>query len=578
MIKYLLGFSTFILILSGCVSGLEPELSISKGELALNSSFPQAFFTLRNTGEVGSTLNWNVNVISGSPRITASPDEGRIVNIGSDTFEVRVDETGLAADETLRATLEITSDGGNEAFTVVYTNTSGPEPDTSDGYLCYPDGAATGAASTLNTSSTDLSSGDQDYVPGQLLVRYETEAPQSHAQSLSVREQTAQTRQAVQREYGFQVIETGSDTSLVSLPPGQDVESALTKLNADPRVAYAEPNYYLYPQKLTNDPLLGEQWNLLSFGVPQAWDIETGQNNITIAILDSGVDLSHEDLRSKLVQGCDFFNADNDPNPGSPRTTQDQTHGTHVAGIAAARGDNGIGVAGVAYTGVKLLPVKVFNDAGTVATSAVVARAIRWAAGLEVEGVARNPNPAKVVNLSLGDKAGERIRALDEAIRDAREAGAFVIVAAGNDTSDSGVAAGDKIFAPANAPDALAVGSVDADYERSTFSSYSTSGRTVNLMAPGGSGSNSCGLVRSTVSDEARDDTYGCQAGTSMAAPFVAGVAALLWSQHPDWSVDQVEQRLLDSTLRDASMNPSEYGAGVLCADRALGAATLCGF
>ena len=486
-----------------------------------------------------------------------------------------MDETGLAADETLRTTLEITSDGGNETFTVVYTNTSGPEPDISDGYLCYPDGAVMGAASTLNTSSTDLSSGDQDYVPGQLLVRYKTETPRSQVQPLAVREQTL----AVQRDYGFRVLEADGYSSLVSLAPGQSVEATLAKLNADPRVAYAEPNYYLYPQKLTDDPLLGEQWNLLSFGVPQAWDIETGRNNVTIAVLDSGVDLSHEDLRSKLVQGCDFFSADNDPNPGSPRTTPDQTHGTHVAGIAAARGDNGVGVAGVAYTGVKLLPVKVFNDSGTSATSAVVARAIRWAVGLEVEGVARNPNPARVINLSVGVKSkeeGGRIRALDEAIRDAREAGALVVVAAGNDPT--GVAEGDGIFAPATAPDALAVGSVDADYRRSAFSSYNTSGRTVDLMAPGGSGPNACAQVRSTVSNEARNDSYGCQMGTSMAAPFVAGVAALLWSQHPDWSVDQVEQRLLDSTLRDASMNPSEYGAGVLCADRALGAATLCGF
>ena len=577
MVKTLLGFFTLILILSACTSGLEPELSISRGELRLNSTFPQASLTLRNVGEVGSTLNWKVSVISGSPRISASPDEGRIVNIGSDSFDVRVDETGLAADETIRATLEISSNGGSETFNAVYTNTSGSEPDISDGYLCYPDEAPTGAASTLD-SSTNRSSvtNDQAYVPGQLLVRYKTDTSQPKVQPLTVHEQTIR---AVQRDYGLNVIETDAHTSLVSLPPGQSMEAALTKLNADPRVAYAEPNYYLYSQKLTNDPLLGEQWNLLSFGVPQAWDIETGRNNVTIAILDSGVDLSHEDLRGKLVQGCDFFSADNDPNPGSPGTTSFQTHGTHVAGIAAAKGDNSRGVAGVAYTGVKLLPVKVFNDAGTVANSAVVARAIRWAAGLEVEGVARNPNPAKVVNLSLGGKSNEeggRIRTLDEAIRDARAAGALVVVASGND--DTGVAKGDGIFAPANAPDALAVGAVNSDYRRSVFSSYSTSGRTVNLMAPGGSGPNSCGLVRSTVSSEARDDTYGCQAGTSMAAPFVSGVAALLWSQHPDWTVDQVEQRLLSSTRRDGSMSPSEYGAGVLCADRALGAATLCGF
>ena len=456
---------------------------------------------------------------------------------------------------------------------------SGPETEVPDA-LCYPDQAGTNALSVaMNRALQD----DGDYVPGQLLVRYHAEDTDS-LRSLGARD----AARAVQRDYNFRVLEANpKHADLVALPAGQNVEDALRTLQADPRVAYAEPNYYLYMQAAPNDPYLDEQWNLLQFGLPQAWAIETGQGSVTLAVLDSGVDLSHEDLRGRFVQGCDFYNQDNDPNPGSPKSNADQTHGTHVAGIATATGDNGAGIAGVAYTGVELLPVKVFDDQGLdgqrTAVS-VVAKAIRWAAGLKVDGASRNPNPAKVINLSLGGggvrdpNTGEpaNFATLDEAIRDARRAGVLTVAAAGNDNS-SGGAKGDGIFAPANAPDALAVGSVDSDYTRSSFSVYSTSRRTVNLMAPGGFGPSSCGSVASTIASEVNNDNYGCQAGTSMAAPFVAGVAALIWSQHPDWSVDRVEQQLRASTLFDASMNRAEYGAGVLCADRALGAATLCG-
>ena len=159
-------------------------------------------------------------------------------------------------------------------------------------------------------------------------------------------------------------------------------------------------------------------------------------------------------------------------------------------------------------------------------------------------------------------------------MQDARNAGVLVVAAAGNSYST------DSIFTPANAPGALAVGSVDENYERSDYSAYSKSGRTVDLMAPGGVGQSYCGGVLSTLSPPyagAPENNYGCEEGTSMASPFVAGVAALIWSQNSGLSADEVKAKLLASTEYTAAMNPAEYGAGVVCADRALGAATLCG-
>ncbi len=375
-------------------------------------------------------------------------------------------------------------------------------------------------------------------------------------------------------------------SEVVSVPEGADVLELAAEIERDPRVRYAEPDLYLRPLNvpdpdlpgdpdLPNDPDLFEQWHLLGFGLPAAWGLETGNAGVVVAVLDSGVDLEHEDLRGRILPGCDLFNGDNDPSPGSPGQLGDnQRHGTHVAGIALAGGDNGKGVAGVAYGGVRLLPVKVFDDGGEsqITSSSVVAKAIRWSAGLSVEELNRTPYPAQIINLSLGGKGN--VQTLDDAIRDARRAGSLVVAASGNGFSS------EAIFAPANAPEALAVGSVDADYLRSDFSNYSTAGRTVDLMAPGGFGDSSCGGVYSTISptfEGMTESAYGCERGTSMAAPFVAGVAALLWSQNPELSDDEVEAKLLSSARYTSAMNPAEYGAGVVCADRALGAATLCG-
>ena len=408
---------------------------------------------------------------------------------------------------------------------------------------CYDDVSPATLAPQSIDPTVPLAEGS--YVPGRLLVRF------------------AADRAAVMAEYGLVRLEsTPSGAELVRIPVGTDLEELLQRLDADSRVEYAEPNYLLQPLALPNDPLLDEQWHLLDFGLPQAWELETGDSDVVIAIIDSGVDTGHEDLRAKLLPGYDFYEpGDTDPNPDPG-----SVHGTHVAGIAAALGDNGMGVAGVAYRGVKILPVKVFDNFGQTADTMTTANAIRWAAGLEAAGVPRNPNPARILNLSLG--TSEVSRELERALRDACEAGAIIFAAAGNAGRE------DQIFTPASAPGVIAVGSVDADRRRSYFSNYAVNGESVDLMAPGGFGPSYCGSILGTFNN----DAYGCQAGTSMAAPFAAGVAALLWSQHPEWDAQQVIARLFETTLYDEDfMNPAEYGAGIVCADRALGAPTLCG-
>ncbi len=456
---------------------------------------------------------------------------------------------------------------------------------------------------TPRTDEAALTHGSAEatYVPGRLLVSYRGGAvPRGEAQVGAFKRQTSspqaamsqttasQLARSVRERYGLELMSQlgGGVSEIVRVPTGVSVTKLAETLRRDPRVRYAEPDYYLYPlgvpeRALPDDPYLSEQWHLLDFGVPAAWALETGESSVVLAVLDSGVDLSHEDLVGRTLPGCDVYNGDNDPNPGPPsQLGANQRHGTHVAGIAVASGNNGKGVAGVAYSGVRLLPVKVFDDAGDdpqkTATSVVI-RAIRWAIGESVEGMNRNPHKAHIINLSLGGKADTpdgTIQPLNDAVQDARDAGVLVVAASGNAGSS------DAIYAPANAPGALAVGSVDADYARSYFSNYSTTGRSVDLMAPGGMGDNRCGGVYSTISpafEGATESTYDCERGTSMASPFVAGVAALIWSQNPDLTDDEVEAKLLGSTRYTDAMSRAEYGAGVVCADRALGAATLCG-
>ncbi len=431
------------------------------------------------------------------------------------------------------------------------------------------------------------------YVPGRLLVSYESAAGVVSQQRAPTGTDLRAAARTVRERFDLRTLDTlGTDggTELVRTPAGTNVEALAAQLRRDPRVRYAEPDYYLYPlaapgAALPNDPDFGEQWHLRNFGLPAAWALETGEADIVLAVLDSGIDLAHEDLVGRSFSGCDVYSGDNDPSPGSPsQIGANQRHGTHVAGIALASGNNGKGVAGVAYTGVKLLPVKVFDDAGNdpqaTATSAV-ARAMRWAAGMSVEGMNRNPHKAHIINLSLGARVGTpdgTIQTLNDAVQDVRNEGVLVIAASGN-SGDPSLAPG-TVYAPASAPGALAVGSIDIDYGRSDFSVYNPSGRTVDLMAPGGYGDNDCGGILSTLSpsfEGATESEYGCEQGTSMAAPFVAGVAALIWSQNPDLTDDEVAERLLASTRFTPEMNAAEYGAGVVCADRALGAATLCG-
>lgn len=385
----------------------------------------------------------------------------------------------------------------------------------------------------------------------------------------------------------------GRGVEVARIPTATDPEAFAAALAADPRVLHAEVDRFLYPQGLLpNDPALELQWALCRFGLPEAWDVSTGTAlsgpsapKTTIAVLDSGVDLDHPDLEAILLPGRDFCPVANAAFTACTTVPSEvggaavgDGHGTHVAGIAAAIGNNGTGIAGVAWGGAQVLPVKVFDDAGEATSISALACGIYWAYGasdpVDRCGAPANPNPAAILNLSLGGSGSSAT--LNRAIADATEAGALVFAASGN---ADGTWAYQGILMPANAPSAIAVGSVNSNFERSSFSRFDArGGATVDLMAPGGFLLANSDRIYSTYYSASGGacSSYCRLVGTSMAAPFASGAAALVWAENPSWSAAQVRERLTSTAYRAPSWDAREYGAGVLCADAALGVATTC--
>lgn len=278
--------------------------------------------------------------------------------------------------------------------------------------------------------------------------------------------------------------------------PMEQVRSISETLMTLPEVEYAEPDLTIYPFRTPNDPEYGNQWHYYdTWGInaPAAWDLTTGLSSITIAVIDTGI-TDHPDLSRRTVAGYDFIsdawtaNDGNgrDNNPSDPgdwvgpgecwagSLPQDSSwHGTHVAGTIGAISNNGIGVAGINWQS-KILPVRVLGRCGGSLSDLV--DAMRWAAGLPVPGVPENPNPARVLNLSLG---GEEPcgASLQNAVNSVTSAGAVIIVAAGNSLADA------SGFTPANCSGVITVAATDESGDLALYSNY---GSTVEISAPGG--------------------------------------------------------------------------------------------
>ncbi|MDW8101047.1 MAG: S8 family peptidase [Anaerolineae bacterium] len=351
------------------------------------------------------------------------------------------------------------------------------------------------------------------------------------------------------------VLETIPALGIVRLSvPESRLAQRIARLQADPRVAWAEPNYLVYPDFIPNDPLYfhSQRSYLSRLQVESAWDVTVGHPDVIIAVLDTGVEMGHPDLAAGIwtnpgeipdnglddegngfvddVHGWDFADEDNDP-------SDDYWHGTHVAGIAAARIHNAIGITGVAG-GATIMPIDVFR--GGIGTYADLIQAIVYA----------TDNGADIINMSLG--ALSYSRGEEAAVDYAWRRGVVLVAAAGNNGNNAW-------HYPAAHPHVIGVAATDSYDRRASFSSF---GPFVAVSAPGVA-------VMSTM----RSGKYGLGNGTSMATPHVSGLAALILSRNPTLTNEQV-RAIIESTADDLDTFGWDpyYGFGRINAARALAA------
>ncbi len=320
----------------------------------------------------------------------------------------------------------------------------------------------------------------------------------------------------------------GTNVYIVDMPPGR--EQALQQaLSRNPHVKFAELDGVLTMQQTPGDPYYANQWHMAKVGAPLAWDTATG-TGITIAILDGGVNSAHPDLAARIVPGWNFF--DNNSN-----TADVNGHGTKVAGVAGAIGNNAVGVAGAAWNA-KIMPMRISSATGAITYYSVVANALVFAAD----------NGARVANISY---TVGHVASVQTAAQYMRNKGGVVVTSAGN----TGL-----VDIRANTPTMITVAATDSADVRA---SWSTFGPTVDVAAPG------VGIWTTTSTGG-----YAAVNGTSFSSPLTAGVVALMLSANPALQPSQVDA-ILTSTSDDLGTAGRDdyYGAGRINAARAVAAA-----
>jgi serine protease len=339
---------------------------------------------------------------------------------------------------------------------------------------------------------------------------------------------------------------------------------ALVEGHAD--LSAAGPNFYRWAFSRPNDEHYGLQWHFTQIAMETTWQLTTGDAEVVVAVIDDGVNV-HPDFAGRLLPGYDMIadpangcgagrNSDAGQRPNCSVGGQSVWHGVHVAGTVGATTNNGVGLAGVDWTA-RILPIRVLGLYGGETIDIIAG--IHWAVGIDVPGVPSNPNPADVINMSLG---GGPLGQADQAAIDAAVArGAIVVVAAGNENQHPE----GELFASAD--NVIVVGALDYDGRRSPYSNY---GPYIDIMAPGGDvevDRNADGYPDGVLSlyydPSGTEPMYDFHNGTSMAAPHVAGIAALMRAVNRNLSHADAE-RLLRETADPAGRCPEGCGAGLV--------------
>jgi len=357
---------------------------------------------------------------------------------------------------------------------------------------------------------------------------------------------------------------------------------AIKKLRQQPDIDFAEPNYRVRTLLTPSDPAYVFQWHYPAISLPQAWNLTTGSADVRVAVVDTGVYLEHPDLQGQMVDGYDFVSSAAtsndgdglDPDPTDPGDSihlgSSSWHGTHVAGTLVARMNNGEGGTGVA-PGVRVMPIRALGRGGGLAYD--VLQAVRYAAGMENDSGTLPARPADIINLSLGG-AGYSQYAQD-LYNSVRAKGILLVASAGNENTD-------EPMYPASYAGVISVAATDF---RGARAPYSNRGAFIDVAAPGGllsADSNndgySDGILSTSVAEteSGREKSYVYYQGTSMAAPHVSGVAALMKSVHPQMTPEEFESLLVSGAITEdkgPAGRDTDFGYGLINAYSAVEAA-----
>lgn len=410
---------------------------------------------------------------------------------------------------------------------------------------------------------------EAEFVPGELIVKWRVAREVSQPLTRIAGHAVARSRAITQRMVVYRLDERTP----------QATRAAIKALRDHPDVVQVQPNYIRRPFRVPNDTHYQLQWNLKAARLEGAWELTTGSNTVVVAVVDTGIMASHPDLQGRLLQGWDFISDpahsgdndgwDGDPNDdGTDDLASSALHGTHVAGIIGAASDNNKGMAGVDWA-CRILPVRALGIQGGKGRDADIVAAIRWSAGLQVENVPNNPNPARIINLSFGGPGASAM--LDEAIKAAQAQGVIVVAAAGNQGTDV-----NTIF-PAAIKDVVTVGATDYSGKRASYSNY---GASVDLMAPGGDITQDlpftyqnktwpAGVLGTLYMAQSKTYTYHLYEGTSQAAPLVAGVVSMMLGVKPGLSLSDI-RNALRGTADPSATCPKGCGTGLVNAAGAL--------
>lgn len=442
------------------------------------------------------------------------------------------------------------------------------------------------ACSSSTTPSVDTAQSmtldsKAQFVPGEVIVKFRDGVSAQGISKLGIQasvDRTLSGGEVVLRLESFSKQAAEMAVTTPETAAGKATLAAIEKLRAQSNVEYAEPNFIMQATAVPNDTYYAQhQWDMRQMNLPNAWNVTTGSGSPVVAVIDTGK-TNHPDLAGRWVTGYDFISSSTTAKDGNGRdsdptdvgdsgvcngsSSPNSWHGTHVAGTIGAATNNSQGVAGVNWNA-RISALRVLGKCGGSTTDIV--DSIRWAAGMTVAGVPTNPNPAKVINMSLGAYTGTSCpSAYQSAINDAVARGVTVVIAAGNDNKTASGAT------PANCANVVTIAATRKDGGRAWYSNYGT---VIDVAAPGGETNDASGnidrdgdgyvdgILSTLLNSTGSSYNYTFYQGTSMATPHVAGLVSLMYAVKPTITPAQVET-ILKNTARPITHSTCSVGCG----------------